>query len=163
MSEHDQGLGREEVLGHPALTDPRTGLANRLHFELVYRYLFTAGDRGIAFTLILLSVGGPDRAEDDKGWLRMAGETLHRTTRTSDLVAYVDGNRFAVLLLGTNLSGARVAADRIERVMRSDGSGRIAIGLAAFDPTLSDSVALLRSVESALAVAERAGGGVEMA
>src|SRR6056297_2611907 len=118
MSELTQGLGREEVLGHPALTDPRTGLANRLHFQLVYRYLFGAGDRGMAFTVMLLSIGDTDQLEEDPEGLRMVAETVQRTTRTSDLVAHVGGNRFLVLLLGTNLPGARIAADRIEAALR---------------------------------------------
>ena len=36
---------RDHAIGHPALTDRPTGLANRLHFELVYSYLFQAADR----------------------------------------------------------------------------------------------------------------------
>ena len=53
--EHAQG--REHAIGHPAVTDPQTGLANSLHFELVYSYLFAAGNRGVTFTVMLLSVG----------------------------------------------------------------------------------------------------------
>lgn len=163
MSELTQGLGREEVIGHPALTDPRTGLANRLHFQLVYRYLFNAGDRGMAFTVMLLSVGNAAQLEGDEEGLRAVAETVHRTTRTSDLVAHVGGNRFLVLLLGTNLPGARIAADRIEAAVRATRPEVVSIGLAAFNTTITDSVALLRSVESALAAVEAAGGGVEMA
>ena len=36
---------RDHAIGHPALTDRPTGLTNRLHFELVYSYLFQAADR----------------------------------------------------------------------------------------------------------------------
>lgn len=163
MSEQTLGLGHDEVLGHPALTDSRTGLANRLHFELVYRYMFAAGDRGMAFTVMLLSVGAPGQMADDEKRLRAIGETIHRTTRTSDLVAHVGGNRYVVLLLGTNLPGSRIAADRIEAAMRASSSDVVSIGLATFSPTMTDSVTLLRSVESALVTAEAAGGGVEMA
>lgn len=159
MPEETHELGQGEVLGHPALTDPSSGLANRLHFELVYRYLFAAGDRGMAFTVMLLSIGD---AEDPAGdGLSALGQAIQRTTRASDLVAQVDSNRYAVLLLGTNLPGARLAADRIEATLRASGS--VSIGLATFNPTMTDSAALLRSVEGALAEAESAGGGVEMA
>lgn len=163
MSEQMLGLGHDEVLGHPALTDARTGLANRLHFELVYRYLFAAGDRGMAFTVMLLSTGDPGRTDDGQERLRAVGETIRRTTRTADLVAHIDGSRYVVLLLGTNLPGSRIAADRIEAAMRASGCERVSIGLATFNPTMTSSTALLRSVESALAAAEAAGGGVEMA
>ncbi|MEX2465997.1 MAG: diguanylate cyclase [Gemmatimonadota bacterium] len=161
MSKETHELGREEVLGHPALTDPQTGLANRLHFELVYRYLFAAGDRGMAFTIMLLSIGGA--GEDDPDGLRAIGQTIHRTTRASDLVAHAGGDRCVVLLLGTNLPGARIAADRIEGALRASGYEPVSIGLATFNASMKDSGALLRSVEAALAVAEKAGGGVEMA
>lgn len=162
MSKQTLGLGQDEVLGHPALTDPGTGLANRLHFQLVYRYMFAAGDRGMAFTVMLLSIGGTEAAVEDEERLQAIGETIHRTTRSSDLVAHLGGTRFAVLLLGTNLPGSRVAADRIEAAVRGSGEP-VAIGLATFSPTMTDSLALLRSVESALIAAEANGGGVEMA
>jgi diguanylate cyclase len=160
MREEKHELGQGEVLGHPALTDPRTGLANRLHFELVYRYLSAAGDRGMAFTVMLLSTVDADAGDDG---LRALGHTIQRTTRASDLVAHVDTNRYVVLLLGTNLPGARIAADRIEAALRGSGSGTVSIGLATFNPTMTDAAVLLRSVEGALAKAENAGGGVEMA
>lgn len=162
MSEQTLGLGHDEVLGHPALTDSRTGLANRLHFELVYRYMFAAGDRGMAFTVMLLSIGGAEEEVGDDR-LHAIGETIHRTTRSSDLVAHLGETRFVVLLLGTNLPGSRVAADRIEAAMRESGVDSVSIGLATFSPTMTESLTLLRSVESALAAAEAAGGGVEMA
>ena len=156
-------LGAEEILGHPALTDSVTGLANRLHFELVFRYMFLAGDRGVAFTVMLVSIGTGDQALQSPELLKGVAGSLQATTRMSDLVAHAGGHRFAVLLLATNLPGARIAADRIESALRETTTERVAIGLAAFDPEMNDSGDLLRAVESALARAEAAGGGVEMA
>lgn len=153
-------LGAEEILGHPALTDSVTGLANRLHFELVFRYMFLAGDRGVAFTVMLVSVG--DDTEPGPDLLKRVTKSLQATTRLSDLVAHAGGTRFAVLLLATNLPGARIAADRIEVALREATSERVSIGLAAFDPEMRESGELLSAVESALARAEAAGGGVEM-
>ena len=54
---------RDHAIGHPALTDRPTGLANRLHFELVYSYLFQAADRGVAMTVLLLSFGSEEFAD----------------------------------------------------------------------------------------------------
>ena len=67
---HAQGI--EHALGHPAITDQVTGLANRLHFELVYSYLFSGGNRGLSFTVMLLSVGGPDGVPESR--LRAVGQ-----------------------------------------------------------------------------------------
>jgi GGDEF domain-containing protein len=153
--------GREHAIGHPALTDSTTGLANRLHFELVYSYLFAAGDRGLTFTVMLLSVGGPDALPEER--LRTVGQKIQRTTRDSDLVAHVGRGRFVVLLLGTNLQGARIAADRIELALADVGGGHLSFGLAAYDNTMKDSGALLEAADKALLAAEAGGGGVEFA
>jgi GGDEF domain-containing protein len=152
--------GSESAIGHPALTDPQTGLANRLHFELFYSYLFGAGDRGMMFTVMLLSVGGPDQLSESR--VRALGQTIERTTRTSDLVAHVGGGRYVVLLLGTNLQGARIAADRIE-VALGDDYGPLSVGLAVYSPDMKESSELLEAADKALLAAEAAGGGLEFA
>ncbi len=153
--------GREHAIGHPALTDSKTGLANGLHFELVYSYLFSAGFRGLSFTVMLLSLGGPDLVAEER--LRAVGKKIEATTRDSDLVAHVGRGRFVVLLLGTNLQGARIAADRIELALADVAGGNLSFGLAAYDNTMKDSGALLEAADKALLEAEAAGGGVEFA
>jgi hypothetical protein len=153
--------GREHAIGHPALTDPEAGLANALHFELVYSYLFSAGFRGLTFTVMLLSMGGPDLVPVDR--LRAVGKRIQSTTRDSDLVAHAGRGRFVVLLLGTNLQGARIAADRIELALADVAGGNLSVGLAAYDNTMRDSSALLEAADKALLAAEAAGGGVEFA
>jgi diguanylate cyclase (GGDEF)-like protein len=151
--------GKEHASGHPAITDSQTGLANGLHFELVYSYLFTAGTRGLTFTVMLLSIGGPDAIPEQR--LRKVGQRIRSTTRDSDLVAYVGEGRYVVLLLGTNLSGARVAADRVESAVTRERP--VSLGLAAYSPTIQDSSQLLEAADKALLAAEAAGGGVEVA
>ncbi len=74
---------RDHAIGHPALTDRPTGLANRLHFELVYSYLFEAGDRGMALTVLLLSLGAEEFESSDPETLRTLGERLQDTTRNA--------------------------------------------------------------------------------
>jgi len=154
--------GREHAIGHPALTDSTTGLANRLHFELVYSYLFAAGDRGLTFTVMLLSVGGPDALPEER--LRTVGQKIQRTTRDSDLVAHVGRGRFVVLLIGTNLQGARIAADRIEVALSEiTGGAALSFGLAQYEERMEDSSEPLESADKALLAAEAAGGGLEFA
>jgi len=153
--------GREHAIGHPALTDEQTGLANGLHFELVYSYLFAAGDRGLSFTVMLLSVGGAEGVAKER--LRTVGQKVQLATRDSDLVAHVGGGRYVVLLLGTNLQGARIAADRLEMALSDGAEGTVAVGLAAYDRRMRDSSQLLEAADRALMAAEAAGGGVELA
>lgn len=163
MSSERQALGEAQIIGHPALTDPETGLANQLHFELLFRYLFLAGDRGMAFTIMLLSVGEPGFLDAEPERRAEVARTVQSTTRLADLVAVVDRDRFAGLLLGSNLSGARIAADRIESALRAATSAPVAIGLAAFRADMTEAAALLAAADGARVAAAKAGGGVEMA
>ncbi|MGD2046874.1 MAG: diguanylate cyclase [Gemmatimonadota bacterium] len=157
MPGRENAQGREHAIGHPAVTDSQTGLANRLHFELVYSYIFAAGNRGVTFTVMLISLGeGVGEPE-----LRTSGEKIERTTRDSDLVAHLGGGRYVVLLLGTNLQGARVAADRVEVTLGDGGDGAVCIGLAAYSPEMRESSELLEAADKALLTAEAAGGGIE--
>ena len=151
-------LGREHAIGHPVLTDSATGLANRLHFELVYSYLFHGADRGVPLTLMLISTG----VSEPDGF-RAVGEMFQRSTRASDLVAHMGEGRFIVLLLGSNISGARIAADRLEMAIQSISPQPVAIGIAAFDENMKESSQLLEAVDNALQAAQAAGGGTEMA
>ena len=123
----DHALGRKHVFGHPALTDSHTGLASRLHFELVCNYLFEAGGRGVAFSLMLLSAGQPDLESTSLERLRLLGEKIRETTRTADLIAYLGQTRYVVLLVGTNLQGARVAADRVEAALEGLAPGPVSL------------------------------------
>ena len=159
MLSSDHARAREEAAAHPALTDPKTGLANRLHFELVYRYMFEAGDRGMAFTIMLVSCGIDDTSTDDQ--IKTIGQAVEQTTRNSDLVSHIGGGRYVVLLLGTNLPGARIAADRVESALDGAVPGPVSLGLAAYTSHLKDSSELLDATERALVAAEESGGGVE--
>ncbi len=155
------GSGRaaaELARSHPALTDAQTGLANRLHFDLVYNYLFEAGDRGLPFTVMLVSAGAEGGDEDE---IRRIGQAIEKTSRRSDLVSHMGSGRFVVLLLGTNIQGGRIAADRIEAALGDIAPGAISFGLAAYHGTIRESQELLRAADTALLKAEAAGGGVE--
>lgn len=160
MLSREHAQGREHAVGHPALTDPQTGLANRLHFELVYSYLFAAGNRGLSFTVMLLSAGGPDVVPERE--LKALGQRIQSTTRDSDLVAHVERGRYVVLLLGTNLQGARIAADRVELALSGTDAGPVSFGLAVYSPDMRDSSELLEAADKALLAAEARGGGVEL-
>lgn len=144
---------------HPALTDVQTGLANRLHFDLVYSYLFEAGDRGLPFTVMLVSADMDESTSPDH--VRKVGQAIERTTRSSDLVSHVGNGRHVVLLLGTNLQGGRIAADRVEMALEGLAPGAISFGLAAFSEDFESAQDLLRAADTALLTAEAAGGGVE--
>ncbi len=156
-------LGREHAIGHPALTDQSTGLANRLHFELVFSYLFEAGDRGVALTSMLISIGSDELENTDPDSMRAIGEAFQRATRTADLVGHLGHGRFVVLLLGSNLQGALIAADRLETFLEPVAPKPLSIGLAAYRVDMKESSELLEAADRALRAAEEAGGGIELA
>jgi len=151
-------LGREHASGHPALTDNETGLANLLHFELVFSYMFQAADRGAPLTVMLASTPAPD-----SHLLRSLGKTVGETTRSADLVAHLGGARFLVILLGTDLQGAQVAAARVQAALQKVAVGPVAIGIAGYRDYMKEPSDLLEAVDNAIRKAEEAGGGVELA
>lgn len=150
-----------EVKAHPALTDAETGLATRLRFELVFNYLFQAGSRGMPFTVMLVSAGMQEDAPSED--VKVLGQAVEKTTRNSDLVCHVGNGRYVVLLFGTNLSGARLAADRIELALAPLAPGAISFGLSAYTNELENPRQLLDATDRALVAAEAAGGGVQFA
>ena len=154
-------LGREHALGHPALTDTATGMANRLHFELVYSYLFHGADRGVPMALMLISVGSDEELPVES--LRELGEIFQNVSRVADLSAHLGHGRFGVLLLGTNLMGGRVAADRFMDNLAGHTPGPVAVGLAGYTPDMKEPGQLLEAADAALQRAQQGGGGVELA
>jgi len=155
----EQAGAGELARTHPALTDAQTGLANTLHFDLVYNYLFAAGDRGLPFTVMLVSAGADENTPSDD--VRRIGQAIEQTSRAADLVCHMGAGRYVVLLLGTNLQGGRIAADRIEAALAAMAPGAVCFGLAAYSATHSDPQMLMRSADTALLAAEAGGGGVE--
>lgn len=143
----------------PALQDELTGMPNRLHFELVYKYLFEGADRGVPMALMLTSPGPGLRREE----LRTLGERFVQITRSADLSAHLGEGVFATLMLGTNLMGARVGADRFFDTLSPLVPGALSIGVAGYQPHMKQSSQLIEAAEAALKAAAAAGGGVELA
>ncbi len=151
---------------HPALTDPETGLPNRLHFDTVFGVLFATGSRGLALTVILLEVDG------FSGWagrtdpqevarvLRLVGLTLTPVVRATDLVARVDEARFGLCLMDCNLAGGSLVADRVDGLLdsirNSTGLG-FSLGGAVFDPDMGSPDDLTAAAEMALRTAQDRG------
>jgi GGDEF domain-containing protein len=151
--------GTESPTELPALRDELTGLPNRLHFELIYNYMFEGADRGVPMALMLTSVGDVPRGEA----MRALGARFQQITRSADLSAHLGQGRFVTLMLGTNLMGARVGADRFLDTLSADVEGHLSIGVAGYQPHMKEPSQLIGAAEAALRAAEAAGGGVELA
>lgn len=148
---------REAIHNHPALRDEATGLANQLHFHLVFDYLFQGADRGVPLAVLMIGI-----LDADEGRLRGFGARLGQITRSSDLVAHLGEGRFVVLLQGANMSGARIAADRIEMGLEGTVPDPLAMALAAYHPDMKQPRDLLGAAERALLRVQEEGGGLEM-
>lgn len=159
MTVSDGVEARKAARTHPALTDAQTGLANRLHFDLIYSYLFDAGNRGLPFVVMMVSAGWDAGSTDEE--LRDFGQRIRGVIRSSDLVTHLGHGQYVVLLLGANAPGARIAADRVEGAVADIGPGPISFGLATHTREVEDSESLLRSADAALRAAERLGGGIQ--
>jgi len=152
--------------GHPALTDPQTGLPNKLHWDTVFGVVFAAGERGIPLTLILLEVNrfqewgvNREQAEVD-GVLDLLGQALGSTTRQSDLAARTQDGRFAFLLMDCNLAGGRLVADRLDVVLahlRTKSGLSFNMGVAAHNRDMARGEDLVGAAENALRVAQARG------
>jgi len=152
--------------GNPALTDQQTGLPNRLHFDTVLKAFFATGRRGLPLSLILLGIDGA------AAWLRKTDVTeLERTlrgigallvpmVRDSDILARFDEGRFALCLIGCNLAGAALVADRIDGLLdtvRSTSKLGFSIGGATLDSDMGSFQDLTGAAEEALRVAQGRG------
>jgi diguanylate cyclase (GGDEF)-like protein len=152
--------------GHPALSDPQTGLANKLHWDTVFGVVFAAGERGIPLTLLFLEVSqlpawrvGKGPEDVDKAFT-LLGQALRSTSRQSDLVARTEEGRFGLLLLDCNLAGGRLVADRLDGrlllVRRMTGMG-FNLGVATYNREMTRAEDLVGAAEEALHAAQSRG------
>jgi diguanylate cyclase (GGDEF)-like protein len=163
-----------EQLRYQAFHDPLTGLANRALFEehldnAVQRCHGSAGSLEVLFIdlhnfrAVNLLYGN---ARGDQ-LLREVGDRLKATLRNADVVARVEGDKFAVLLEGpAGWVGPGAAAERlIESFSRPFGDGanqivvQAAVGVAVSEVDGEPDKELLRSARQAMNVAREAGAG----
>ena len=131
--------------------------------------LFEAARRHPPLTVMLIEVDdfdeyaslyGKAKASETIG---MAVQVLQSRTRASNVFGRMDDRTLVVLLHGEGLAATHAVAARVlEEIeaLPSPWSGRItlSIGIAGFDPSLSNSDALLAHVRQALDTARRMGG-----
>ncbi|MDH5674048.1 MAG: GGDEF domain-containing protein [Myxococcales bacterium] len=141
--------------------DPLTGVANRRAFQDTLSREQARHDRtGEGFALMLIDLDGLKAINDSLG--HSAGDTVigavaeaaATTARSSDLVARIGGDEFAVILPATGGAGARQLARRmreaIERVDTLHGRPRVSVGVAACDEPGADPNALFDRADAEL-------------
>ncbi|MBX3130534.1 MAG: GGDEF domain-containing protein [Polyangiaceae bacterium] len=154
-----------------SVRDALTGAHNRRYFvEQLERDLAFCARHGTPVSLVALDADHFKQVNDTRG--HAAGdavlvglvELLQANVRTEDVVARVGGEEFVVLLRGTPLAGAGVAAERIRRAIEAhqfehDGQRfrvTVSIGCAvAIGPSSTDE--LQHRADQALYRAKRSG------
>ncbi|HUS93313.1 MAG TPA: GGDEF domain-containing protein [Phycisphaerae bacterium] len=174
---------RTETLARLAVTDHLTGLYNRRHFyQRTDEVLAEAGQKGFRATVLLYDIDDFKRYNDTYGHaagdeiLRDTAALMRRITRSSDIVARIGGDEFAVLFWeGTapRHPGSRppedavALADRFRLAVHAhlfaslgpDALGKLSIsgGLAGFPRDGRTVRELLRQADRALHEAKASG------
>ena len=133
-----------------AVTDPLTGVANRLRFQVVLEEELERAARGRQeMTLAMLDVDHFKTVNDSRGHqagddvLRELATRITEDCRMYDTLARYGGEEFALILPNTGATEAFALGERMRRVVEDSGLDvTISVGLATFpaDGTTSDSL-----------------------
>jgi diguanylate cyclase (GGDEF)-like protein len=119
------GLQRQaEQMSRLAHTDPLTGLANRRHlFERLESEFARAQRYRRPFTLLYIDLDGFKSINDRFGHLfgdeilRGSAMSMQAVLRSTDLLARIGGDEFAVLMPETSLSGADYVVGKLRKAL----------------------------------------------
>jgi two-component system cell cycle response regulator len=165
-------LERQEELYRKATRDSLTGLHNRQYLiERLNEELARARRHGFPISFLMLDLDCFKIVNDRLGHsagdraLAVVATILRDNVRSEDTVARFGGDEFAVLAPFSNVSGARVLADRLRSLVEkndwSKGEGRmplaISIGAATFPDDADVTADLIHKSDIALYRAKHAG------
>jgi diguanylate cyclase (GGDEF)-like protein len=154
-----------------ARADVLTGLANRRAFDVeLSRRLAQRQRQGTPLSLLIIDVDNFKSFNDEFGHplgdavLKRLASVLQARARHMDIVARLGGDEFAVLIPGSDLEEASLAAERLRSAiadspLRCDGQEHtltVSIGLAEARPD-DDLASLVKRSDSALYAAKEAG------
>lgn len=148
--------------------DPLTGLANRRAFDTVLGEVFRLARRHERpLALVLLDVDHFKAYNDEYGHpagdalLKGLGGILGGAARTTDLVARIGGEEFALVLPETDLRGARHMAEHLRAAVERSPAFRrrvtVSIGVAALPSAATTPMQLVSDCDVALYGAKSAG------
>jgi diguanylate cyclase (GGDEF)-like protein len=153
-----------------ARTDPLTGLGNRRFFaDLAAIEISRTRRYRRSLTLAYIDVDHFKDVNDELGHaagdalLVTVAEVLCRHLRTSDVMARVGGDEFAVILPETGLAGAKIAIEKaahcLEKAMRENGwNVGFSIGVVASDAPASVEQ-MLEAADQAMYSVKKTGKG----
>lgn len=155
-----------------ARTDSLTGLHNRRNFmELAQREFGRARRHQHPLTAIMLDIDHFKKVNDNYGHavgdqvLQIVAARCRETVREIDILGRYGGEEFVVLLLETDIDGARIIAERLRQCVTEPpidinvGSLviTVSLGIANLDQECTDLDDLLRRADQALYVSKQNG------
>jgi diguanylate cyclase (GGDEF)-like protein len=161
----------EEELERRSLTDPLTGLANRVlfHDRLAHVLAQRTGKAAVLFLDLddFKTVNDTAGHQAGDGVLRAVAEAIRRTLRPGDTAARLGGDEFAILLEdGPDAYAAGQVAERLlsaiqapSAVASRDYSIGASIGISLGSGATSDAETLMREADIAMYVAKGQGKG----
>jgi diguanylate cyclase (GGDEF)-like protein/PAS domain S-box-containing protein len=162
----------EERVWHQANFDSLTGLPNRANFtNRLTEAAARARRDGGAFAVLFIDLDGFKQVNDTFGHaagdllLQLVAERLSGGIRTSDTVARLSGDEFAVIAEGVRGTvDARRLADKLVSLMRQPfdiGAGDVSIGasigIACFPENATEPAQLLALADAAMYTVKRSG------
>ncbi|TMK17044.1 MAG: diguanylate cyclase, partial [Actinobacteria bacterium] len=161
----------EDELERRSLTDPLTGLANRVlfHDRLAHVLAQRTGKAAVLFLDVddFKTVNDTAGHQAGDGVLRWVAEAIRRTLRPGDTAARLGGDEFAILLEdGPDAYAAGQVAERLLSAIQAptavasrDYSIGASIGISLGSGATSDAETLMREADIAMYVAKGQGKG----
>jgi diguanylate cyclase (GGDEF)-like protein len=158
-----------DAFAEAAFTDPLTGLANRRKFDEQMQTEIARTQRyAHPFCLIILDIDHFKNVNDTYGHdagddaIKHVARAILEAARANDTVARIGGEEFALLLPETVIEKATQVADRLRAVVAQTyipvvGRVTISVGVAEFPFCASSAELLIKSADSAMYEAKRAG------
>lgn len=157
-----------------SITDPLTGLLNRRYMEeRLAEELERSKRHHVPFSFMMVDIDDFKNYNDRHGHqagdlaLEMTAQCLKSALRSADVASRYGGEEFSLLLPQTNLSEARVIAERIRRrVERTQyphgntqplGAVTVSIGLSTFGESVDTPASVIYSADQALYAAKKRG------
>jgi diguanylate cyclase (GGDEF)-like protein len=154
---------------HLAYSDPLTGLANsRALHDTLSRAAEAANARGTPLALLIIDLD--DFRRYNTNWGHLVGDAalqafaraLRNATRSTDFVARVGGEEFAVLLVNSGELEARVVAAHIHEALAAGSEGlpspfTASIGIGIYPNDVPDATSLFAIADTAVLMAKREG------
>lgn len=161
-----------EQMGKLAHTDPLTGLPNRRQlFEQLEQEFARAQRYRRPFCLLYIDLDGFKAINDQFGHLfgdeilRGSARSMRAVLRTTDLLARIGGDEFAVLLPETDLGGATSVASKLSKALVAYGaqlspsmpSLTLSVGIGQINPDDEEIEQILARADKAQYLAKSSG------